>query len=102
MIKSGESLEFVIDALVNGKKIKNSTISNTTPTRGSISPSGRGLSGRSTNRLNLKNRLDRSSLGASGSLNNSRYEMSPAERSYRQQKDRIFGDMKKAILSKYF
>lgn len=45
MIKSGESLEFVVDALVNGRKIKNSTLSNITPTRSSLSPSGRlGLS----------------------------------------------------------
>lgn len=28
--------------------------------------------------------------------------MSPAEKSYREQKDRIFGDLKKAMLSKYF
>lgn len=83
MIKSGESLEYVIDALANGKKIKNSTVTNITPTRGSVSPSGRlGLSA-GRNRLNLKSRLDRSHLGNT-SMNNSRMEMSPAERSYRE------------------
>lgn len=100
MIRSGESLEYVVDCLVNGKKIKNTAATSITRT----SNGGRlSLTQRSptTNRASLRSRLERSS--AVGTTPTSgRLDMSPAERLYREQKDRIFGDLKKAILSKYF
>jgi len=101
MIRSGESLEYVVDALVNGRKIKNTTASSITPTRtsgGRLSITQRSPN---TNRMSLKSRLERSpALGSSTPT--TRNDMSPAERSYREQKDRIFGDLKKAILTKYY
>lgn len=101
MIKSGESLEYVVDCLVNGRKIKNTMATSITPSRASPRLS---ITQRSSNanRLSLKSRLDRSPVIGSGSSPSNRYDMSPAERQYREQKDRIFGDLKKAILAKYF
>lgn len=99
MIRSGESLEFVVDSLVNGKKILNTAATVTrTSNAGRLSLTQRSPT---SNRASLRSRLERSSAVGT-STTSGRLDMSPAERLYRDQKDRIFGDLKKAILSKYF
>ena len=102
MIKSGESLECVIESLIHNRKIKNTSAT----INREFSPAGGRYSTTSPRSGNVKaklqNSLQRTSTRTRQQLNRgisgiSHGEVSPAERKYREQKDKILGDLRRAM-----
>ena len=94
MIKTGESLEYVVEQLMSNKKIRGfeGSTRDYSPMR-STSPGGRssGLSKLGT----PGSRIGRTTLTASAKSRTS--DVSPGEKRYREQRDRILGDLRSVL-----
>lgn len=93
MIKSGESLEYVVEQLMNNKKIRGTEGSTRdySPMRGSSPSRFSGLGRIGT----PGSRQGRTTLTASAKSRTS--DVSPAEKRYREQRDRILGDLRSVL-----
>lgn len=102
MIKSGESLEHVVNCLVSGQKVRDTTAESTpsrnTNFRSSVSSRYSPTSAGRPSLSLMKGRPERLNWTSTYQTIASRSgDMSPAEKKYREQKDKILNDLKSAM-----